>query len=358
MSPTPEPRPQSPWRIVSPDVIADQSRCGAMIRTGSRSFHAASLLLPRRVREPAHVIYAFCRLADDAVDEEAEGRSAQLDAVARLRGRLDRAYAGQPDDNPVDRALARVIRDHDMPRALPEALLEGLEWDAQGRRYADLGQLTAYAARVAGAVGAMIAVLMGARGEAELARACDLGVAMQFTNIARDVGTDARAGRVYLPTDWLVEAGLTPERLIAAPEPCPAIRALVARLLAEAERLYVRSEAGIARLPGDCAPAILAARRIYAEIGARIAAADHDSVTARAVVSGRRKLGLALGAVTAAPVLRWRGRACADPALAETQFLVAAAARADRIGPGGVAWAIELFTQLAARDQMRGATRA
>ncbi len=100
-----------------------------------------------------------------------------------------------------------------MPRELPEALLEGFEWDLVGRRYETLEELQAYAARVAGSVGAMMAVLMGARSAAVLARACDLGVAMQLTNIARDVGEDARQGRLYLPLAWLREAGIDPERL-------------------------------------------------------------------------------------------------------------------------------------------------
>ena len=95
-----------------------------------------------------------------------------------------------------------------MPRILPDALLEGLAWDAMGRRYATLSDLRAYSARVASAVGAMMCVLMRVRDRDALARACDLGVAMQLTNIARDVGEDAREGRLYLPTDWLAGAGV------------------------------------------------------------------------------------------------------------------------------------------------------
>ena len=98
---------------------------------------------------------------------------------------------------------------------MPDALFEGLQWDCEGRRYEDLEALHAYAARVAGAVGVMMALLMGVRDADALARACDLGVAMQLTNIARDVGEDARAGRLYLPLDWLREAGLDPAAFLA-----------------------------------------------------------------------------------------------------------------------------------------------
>ena len=117
----------------------------------------------------------------------------------------------------ADRALASVIARYAIPRAVPQALLEGFAWDREGRRYETLADLTAYAARVAGTVGAMMALLMDERRPEVLARACDLGVAMQFSNIARDVGEDARAGRLYLPQEWLREAGLDPEAWLAAP---------------------------------------------------------------------------------------------------------------------------------------------
>jgi phytoene synthase len=159
---------------------ADLAACRALLRGGSRSFFAASLLLPQRVRGPACSLYAFCRLADDAIDLE-DGR---MDALARLHARLDRAYAGQPLPTPVDRAFADVIARYAIPRALPEALFEGFAWDAEGRRYEDLPALQAYAVRVAGTVGAMMAVLMGVREPGPVARACDLGVAMQLSNIA------------------------------------------------------------------------------------------------------------------------------------------------------------------------------
>jgi phytoene synthase len=137
---------------------SDLAACHALLRGGSRSFFAASLFLPRDVCEPAAALYAFCRLADDAVDVEGGG----LGALARLRDRLDRAYAGRPLPLPGDRALADVARLFSMPRALPDALLEGFEWDARGRRYESLADLHGYAARVAGSVGAMMAMLMGA----------------------------------------------------------------------------------------------------------------------------------------------------------------------------------------------------
>jgi phytoene synthase len=333
-------------------AAADLEACRAAIRTGSRSFHAASKLLPRRVRDPALALYAFCRLADDAVDEG----SAKPAAVLSLRDRLDLCYAGRPRDAAADRAFANVIEVHRMPRALPEALLEGLAWDACGRRYRTLSDIYAYSARVAASVGAMMCVLMDVRDPHALARACDLGVAMQITNIARDIGEDARAGRVYVPLDWLDAAELSPEALCRDPHPDPRLRELVGRLLADARRLYQRAEAGIPLLPLGARPGILAARHIYAAIGGAVARNGHDSVTWRARTGGTEKLGLIGVALLRAGVMSAMPRAAtlyARP-LPETAFLVEAAAEAPAVagwGEGRIGTLVGLFAELEARDR-------
>ena len=330
----------------------DMAHCRAAIRTGSLSFHAASRLLPGRVRDPALALYAFCRLADDEVDEGGD----EIGAVLRLGERLDLAYRGRPENAPEDRAFAALVEAFEMPRALPEALLEGLAWDAEGRRYADLSGLRDYSARVAAAVGAMMCVLMGVRDARVLARACDLGVAMQLTNIARDVGEDARNGRVYLPLDWLAEAGLAADDVIGARSASPALRQIVERLLAEAHGLYRRSEAGIAGLPLSARPGIFAARLIYAAIGAEISASGHDSVTRRARTSRGRKLALiGVAASRAALTVVAPVRSDLDaPPLGEVQFLVDAAARAvpqGGWGQGRTGAVLSLLADLEARDR-------
>ena len=113
----------------------DLEHCRNVIRTGSLSFHAASKLLPASVRDPALALYAFCRLADDEVDE---GQN-KTRAVIELQERLALVYAGRPRNAPEDRAFASVVEDFEMPAALPEALLEGLAWDAMEHRYSSLG---------------------------------------------------------------------------------------------------------------------------------------------------------------------------------------------------------------------------
>ena len=304
---------------------ADMAHCREAIRTGSLSFHAASRLLPANVRDPALALYAFCRLADDAVDDSDD----KAPAVLALRDRLDLVYAGRPRNAPADRAFAAVVEDFDMPRALPDALLEGLAWDAFGRQYQTLPDLLTYCARVASAVGAMMCVLMRVRDADALARACDLGLAMQLTNIARDVGEDARAGRLYLPLEWLDDARLTPAAFLQSPQATPAIRQLTQRLLTEAASLYRDSEAGISALPLTCRPGIYAARHVYAGIGGAVARNGHDSITARARTNGWQKLGwLGLSLTRSAASTLLPGSATLHaPARPETAFLVEAAAR-------------------------------
>src|SRR4051794_31489486 len=275
--------------IASPDksLQRDLAACRMILKRQSRSFFAASCLLPARVRAPATALYAFCRVADDAVDGPCAAG-----AIQRLERRLHHAYSGRPDHSPVDRAFAWAVSALAIPRAVPDALLEGFAWDEGGRRYESAEDLEAYAVRVAGTVGVMMSLVMGVREPRALARAIDLGVAMQLTNIARDIGEDARCGRLYLPLDWMEEAGLCPQEMLESPSPSRALGRVTRRLLAAAEHFYRRSEAGIAALPRDCRPAIMAARLVYAAIGAEIARSGHDSVTTRAVVPGRQKAAL------------------------------------------------------------------
>ena len=271
---------------------ADLAACVEMMRGGSKTFFAASRLLPARVRASAIALYAFCRVADDMVDlGDSIERSLQV-----LTHRLDLIYAGTPMDHVEDRALAVVVQRHQLPRHLLDALLDGFAWDGHERRYDSIEDLHGYAARVAGSVGAMMCWIMGPQQANTLARACELGVAMQLTNIARDVGEDAKLGRVYMPLQWLSEEGVDAQVWLANPVCTPAVKNVVARLLNEADRLYKQSTLGIAELPRDCRSAILSAGLIYAEIGHQLRRNGLDSVNHRSVVSTGRKLVLLLQA--------------------------------------------------------------
>jgi 15-cis-phytoene synthase len=331
---------------------ADLQACRTLMRGGSRSFFTASLLLPARVRGPATGLYAFCRVADDAID----GSSEPARAIDDLRQRLDAVYADRPGPELADRALACVVHRHGIPRVLLDALVEGFEWDVAGRRYAEIEDLHAYGARVAGTVGAMMALVMEARSPTALARACELGVAMQLTNIARDVGEDAGLGRVYLPAEWLRQAGIEPEAWLRRPRFDDALGSVVQRLVDEAERLYARAECGVVALPRDCRPGIQAARLVYGEIGQALARQGLDSVSRRTVVPRRRQLSLVLQALAAAIVPPGHPLTAggALPPLPAVRYLVDAAAD-DRL-PGRTFYQrtvrmLDLFEKLGQRQR-------
>lgn len=308
--------------MVEPSVTSkDLEACRTAIRGGSKSFFAASLLLPRAARDRAYALYGFCRMADDAVDEGGD----PVAACARLTDRLDQLYDGHKGEDPIERAFAHVVKECDIPKELPAALIEGFAWDAANRRYETLSDVRAYGARVASSVGAMMALVMGVRSQEALARACDLGVAMQLTNIARDVGEDARAGRLYLPRVWFAEARIDPDAWLQDPRFDVRIGEFVRRLLAEADRLYARARPGIAHLPKRCRPAIHAAARIYREIGVEAERAGFDTVNRRVVTSTGRKLQLALMAVVDAALGSQRTN---QEPLEEVRFLVDAAPEA------------------------------
>ena len=326
----------------------DLALCEELMRGGSKSFFAASSLLPQRIRIPAIALYAFCRVADDAIDEHAD----DVEAMQKLRTRLENIYQGEPGHIVEDRAMAMVVHRYALPRELPEALLDGFAWDSEGREYETIDDLHHYCARVAGSVGAMMAMIMGVRDSHALARACELGNAMQLTNIARDVGEDARRGRLYLPRQWMREAGLDPDAWLKSPTFSEALGNVIGRVLLEADRLYQLGSSGIASLPRDCRGAILAAATIYAEIGRVIADRGMNSVNDRAVVGSARKLTLLCLAKVRA---QFPHRCETTQALPAIEFLTTAC----RVSPTRIAgslpqrsfderceWVIDLFERL------------
>lgn len=321
----------------------DLDECTASIRRGSKSFHIASLLLPRGTRQAAHALYAFCRHSDDLIDDQAR----QPDALLRLRQRLDRIYDGAPHDHACDRAFARIVGDHGIPKAIPLSLLDGFAMDMVDRRYRTIAEVKQYAACVASTVGLMMSLVMRSGDAWTLARAADLGLAMQLTNIARDVGEDARNGRLYLPLDWLRDAGIEGEAFLRNPCFTPALAAVVKRLLTEADRHYQLGHAGIARLPAACRHAIRTAALTYQDIGRCIARNGYDSVSQRARTTLPRKLTLVARATWPVTVPMDMAimalKAPADPSVAR---LVAAAAEAFAVAERGQQTEVRNGTQV------------
>ena len=348
---------RSDHQITTPHT--DMSECQRLLYHGSRSFHIASRFLPPKLRESACGLYAFCRIADDLVDLGEDPKQ----ALAELYRRLDLIYTGTPQNHSVDRVLSQIVTDHQLPRGLLDALLEGFNWDTAERSYETLDDLCDYGARVAGTVGVMMAILMGVKDHATLARAADLGVAMQLTNICRDVGEDARAGRLYLPRDLMHEHGIDPEAFLRNPQPSPQLSAVLRRMLKEADRRYRQADEGIRQLPRGCRPGIFAARRLYAEIGKTVAMNNHDSINQRAIVSGIRKFSILLGLIRSpspAPQLLH------EPCSRENQFLIDAVPQTEewqranqprRFSPSA-GWMLEMFMVMKQRDEMTTHTQS
>ena len=175
--------------------------CQNKAAASGSSFYYSFLFLPPERRRAITALYAFCREVDDAVDETTEPDMARA-KLAWWRTEVARIYEGEPG-HPVARALAPVVRGFDLPQEHFHEIIDGMEMDLAGTRYADFRSLQLYCYRVASVVGLMAAEIFGYRDRRTLKYAHDLGLAFQLTNIIRDVGEDARRGRIYLPLDEL-----------------------------------------------------------------------------------------------------------------------------------------------------------
>ncbi len=276
------------------------------INVGSKSFAAAAKLFDERTRQSAVMLYAWCRHCDDVIDGQILGHG-QLDGdrssgearLATLVELTERAYAGEPMQDPAFAAFQQVVRRHAIPPELPLEHLAGFGMDVQDYRYQTLDDTLLYCYRVAGVVGLMMARVMGAESEATLDRACDLGLAFQLTNIARDIVEDAQIGRVYLPADWLEEVGI-PADEIGLAHHRPALALLAARLVDLAEPYYQSASQGLRDLPWRSAWSIATAHGIYRQIGIEVKARGAAAWDTRVSTSRAQKMQfLAGGAVLA-----------------------------------------------------------
>lgn len=267
------------------------------IAKGSQSFAAAARLFDRETRESAVMLYAWCRHCDDVIDGQALGHSSAQDDVGSpderlslLEAKTRAVLAGEPTDDPAFAGLARVVARHAIPDRYPLAHLDGFRMDVAARRYDTLADTLDYAYHVAGVVGIMMAHVMGVRDPAVLDRACDLGLAFQLTNIARDVVPDAREGRLYLPAAWLAEAGI-PAGDLASPGHRAALAGVAARLIDAAEPYYDSALIGIGALPARAAWAIATARGVYRQIGTEVKRRGPQAWDERVSTSTAAKLG-------------------------------------------------------------------
>ncbi len=278
------------------------------IEVGSKSFAAAAKLFPPATRRSVLMLYAWCRHCDDVVDGQELGFAAAPAAVAthnapfeldRLYDSTRRAYAGEPMRDPAFAAFQEVALGHAIAPRYAYDHLAGFAMDVNEARYHTVDDTLRYCYHVAGVVGLMMATIMGARDEATLDRACDLGLAFQLTNIARDIIDDAAIGRCYVPAQWLLDAGIPPDH-VALPRHRDALARVAARLVDHAEPYYASASVGLAALPLRSAWAIATARNVYRQIGVEVKRRGPRAWDERVGTSKATKLRLlALGGVQA-----------------------------------------------------------
>ncbi len=283
--------------------IREQDDARAVLRRHGRTFSLASHLLGRVHASRAATLYAFCRHVDDLADEASDAAAARHALAA-----VSCALADGRADDPRTSAMLALQAETGMPVAPALALVAGVASDLDPVRIADETQLIRYAWSVAGTVGLMMCAVLDVRDPRAAPFAIDLGIAMQLTNIARDVGEDARMDRRYLPATWVGDVAAA---AIATPDAAlqTSLRTATQRLLALAERYYDSGEAGLGFLPARARVAILAAARMYRAIGGRIAAANYRSWDRRAVLGPAAKTGhaaLALASFACVPRLHRR----------------------------------------------------
>lgn len=273
-------------------VAASHAYCHAQTRRHARSFYFASLALPAEKKLAAYAVYAFCRYADDLVDraESADGVEALL---ARVGAEFDAMLSGEKTEPPFAPAFAWAVRRFGIEKEPFLDLLKGVSMDLGPVRIADWPTLRDYCYHVASVVGLMMARIFELRDERGRAQAIDLGIAMQLTNIIRDVGEDFRLGRVYLPADELAAHGVATNDLGHA-RVTPELRDLLRFQIARAREFYTRAEPGIALLADDGSQfTVWLMRHVYAGILDEVERADYEVLRRRVSTSFARKLALA-----------------------------------------------------------------
>jgi 15-cis-phytoene synthase len=275
----------------------------ALLPERAKTFAFAARFLPPAQRDATTVLYAFCRVIDDLADEPSDLTPAAVrDRLAAWRLWIStRGAAPAPEPAALAQATLEVVRRYEVPPAYLLGLIGGVESDLGPVRVEDYASLRRYCLQVAGTVGLAMCHVLGVRHPIALAAAAELGVAMQLTNLLRDVGGDLRRDRVYLPAEDLARFGYSAERLFEAAarggRPDDALKTLLAFEVKRARAHYARGLAGIWLLPSTVRPSILMAGRLYRAILDRIEASDYDVLRRRASTSRVRKLREAAVAV-------------------------------------------------------------
>lgn len=269
--------------------------CRAVTLRHAKTFYFASIFLPKRKRNACYAVYAFCRYIDDLIDraaatDQAAGAAAVDGIVRRWQADLDRVYAGERVDAPVMVAWADTLREFRIDRSLPNELVDGVMSDLRPSvRFATFDELYRYCYKVASVVGLMTSEIFGYAEPDALPRAVDLGIAMQLTNILRDINEDLANDRIYIPQEDLRRFGIS-EQHLGARAVCSEFRSLMQFQIARADAYYQSAEKGIAMLDPDSRLTVKLMSHNYRRILGVIESNDYDVFTTRASVPLHRKL--------------------------------------------------------------------
>lgn len=273
--------------------MTPQQYCQQKTRESGSSFTLSFMFLPKDKRDAMTALYAFCREVDDVVDECTDYQIAQT-KLAWWKQEIQRLFHETPQ-HPVTQALKPVVNSFDLQEAHFIEIIDGMQMDTQYNRYADFEQLALYCYRVASVVGLLSAQIFGYSERATLEYAHDLGMAFQLTNIIRDVGEDARRGRIYIPLDELEQAGVTEQQLLNS-QASPQMQALLIKQIERAEMFYDKALNQLpkkdvrAQLPG------LMMAAIYRALLQEIKPDPNLVLTHKIILPPFRKLKLAVSA--------------------------------------------------------------
>lgn len=277
---------------MQPALEAAYAHCEAVVRHSHSSFAAAFWMLPAPKRRALHAVYAFCRLADDIADDPQVGGDRRR-LLARWRRELADAYRSK-SEHPVGIALCDTVHRYRLPEETFQDLLDGVESDLNGEPIDSFEDLRRYCYRVASTVGLQIVRILGFRNARSLEYAKALGIAVQLTNVLRDVGEDAAAGRIYLAREDLDRLGVAPRDLLEVP-----LREEVRLLLAlYAERARIQYERADELLPAEDARMLRPAQamgRIYRTLLEELQRRGFPCLEESLRLSRRRRLVIAAG---------------------------------------------------------------
>jgi 15-cis-phytoene synthase len=260
----------------------------------ARSFYFSSHFLPVEKRWATYALYGFCRYADNLIDlPRPRGKEELLAEIANLKEEVSIAYRTGESEHPIVKSFIHVAKKYGIPERYPLELIKGVEMDARFTGYETYQELNLFAYRVAGVVGLMMTYILGYEDEAAFPYAEKLGIAMQLTNILRDIQEDKNLARVYIPRDELRQFGVN-EQEILDERMSPQLRSLMQFQLKRAYGCYAEAEPGIAMLSKESRFAIYTASRIYQAILKKIELADYNPFVGRAFVPSPRKLAILL----------------------------------------------------------------